>query len=79
MGSTPSSPPAVFSWETTRRRADWWLYAVLVRFDAVYYGLYKLNRTRIADFEHLGGHLRDLHQLGGLDDTLDLDAIKAHY
>ncbi len=60
-------------------RADWWLYCVLVRFDAVYYGLYKCNRRRVVDYAHLGGYLRDVHQLGGLEDTVDFEAIKAHY
>lgn len=60
-------------------RADWWLYCVLVRFDAVYYGLYKCNRRRIVDYDNLGGYLRDLHQRGELDDTVDFAAIRTHY
>ena len=41
---------------------DWRLFVVLVRFDAVYRGLYRLNRRRIDDYPSLSGWLRDLYQ-----------------
>jgi glutathionyl-hydroquinone reductase len=50
-----------FLGDATPSDEDWRLYVVLVRFDAVYYGLYKLNRTRLCDFPNLGGWLRDLY------------------
>jgi len=52
---------------------DWRLYVVLVRFDLVFYGLYKLNRTRLVDFAHLGGWLRDVHSRASV--SVDLRAI----
>lgn len=55
---------------------DWGLFAVLVRFDAVHYGLHKLNRTRLDDFENLGPWLRDLYQRPGISETIDLGAVK---
>ena len=32
----------------------------VVRFDAAYFGLFKCNLRRIADYPHLSGYLRDL-------------------
>lgn len=59
--------------------ADIRLYTTLVRFDAVYFGHFKCNVRRIADFEHLSGYLRDLYQTPGFGDTTDFDHIKRHY
>ena len=50
-----------------------------MRFDAVYYVHFKCNRSRIVDLPSLWGYLRDLHQQPGIAETVDLDAIKAHY
>ena len=60
-------------------RADFWLYTILIRFDAVFYGLYKCNLRRIDDYAHLSGYVRDVHHVGALEDTVDFDAIKKHY
>lgn len=59
--------------------SDWRLFVTLVRFDAVYVGHFKCNLKRIADFPHLSGYLRDLHQLPGVAETVDFDHIKRHY
>ncbi len=58
---------------------DWRLFTTLVRFDAVYYVHFKCNRSRIVDLPSLWGYLRDLYQQPGIAETVDLDAIKAHY
>jgi putative glutathione S-transferase len=58
---------------------DWRLFTTLVRFDSVYYLHFKCNRDRIVDLPALWGYLRDLYQQPGIADTVDLDAIKAHY
>ncbi|WP_318463856.1 glutathione S-transferase family protein [Photobacterium leiognathi] len=59
--------------------ADWWLFTTLVRFDAVYVGHFKCNLKRIVDFPHLWGYVRDLYQVEGIAQTVDIDYIKAHY
>jgi len=59
--------------------ADWRLFTTLVRFDPVYYGHFKCNRRRIADFAHLSGYLRELYQVPGVADTVDFQHIKRHY
>ncbi len=55
---------------------DWGLFVVLVRFDLVYYGLYKCNRTRLVDFPNLGGWLRDLYQRPDVSATIDLRDVQ---
>jgi len=58
---------------------DWRLFCTLVRFDAVYYGHFKCNLRRIVDYPHLSGYLRDLFQVPGVAETVNLDHIKRHY
>jgi glutathionyl-hydroquinone reductase len=58
---------------------DWRLFCTLVRFDAVYYGHFKCNLRRIAEYPNLGGYLRDLYQQPGIAETVNLDHIKRHY
>ncbi|WP_305815102.1 glutathione S-transferase family protein [Photobacterium leiognathi] len=59
--------------------ADWRLFTTLVRFDAVYVGHFKCNLKRIVDFPHIWGYVRDLYQVEGIAQTVDIDYIKAHY
>jgi putative glutathione S-transferase len=59
--------------------ADWRLFTTLVRFDAVYHGHFKCNLRRISDTAHLSGYLRDLFQVPGVADTVNLAHIKRHY
>jgi putative glutathione S-transferase len=58
---------------------DWRLFVTLVRFDAVYFGHFKVNLRRIADYRNLSGYLRDLYQIDGVRDTVNFDHIKRHY
>ncbi len=59
--------------------ADWRLFTTLVRFDAVYFGHFKCNLRRIADYPHLSGYLRELYQVPGIAETTDFSHIKQHY
>lgn len=59
--------------------ADWRLFTTLVRFDAVYVGHFKCNIRRIADYPNLSNYLRDLYQVPGIAETVDMDTIKLHY
>ncbi len=63
----------------TLTEADWRLFPTLLRFDAVYVGLFKCNRQRIADYPSLSGYLRDLYQHPGIAATVDFTHIKRHY
>ena len=59
--------------------ADWRLFTTLVRFDAVYYSHFKCNLRRIVDYPNLSNYLRELYQVPGIADTVNLDHIKRHY
>lgn len=59
--------------------ADWRLFTTLVRFDPVYVGHFKCNLRRIADYANLSNYLRDLYQVPGIAQTVDMHHIKAHY
>lgn len=55
------------------------LFVTLVRFDAAYYGLFKVNRNRLVDFPVLWAYARDLYQTPGFGDTTNFDGIKRGY
>jgi putative glutathione S-transferase len=59
--------------------SDWRLFVTLIRFDAVYHGHFKCNVRRIIDYPNLSGYLKDLYQVPGIADTVNLDHIKRHY
>jgi putative glutathione S-transferase len=59
--------------------ADIRLFTTLVRFDAVYHGHFKCNRSRLTEMPVLWAYARDLFQTPGFGDTIDFDHIKRHY
>jgi glutathionyl-hydroquinone reductase len=63
----------------TITEADWRLFTTLVRFDAVYYSHFKCNLRRLIDYRNLWSYTRELYQLPGIADTVNLDHIKRHY
>jgi putative glutathione S-transferase len=63
----------------TITEADWRLFTTLVRFDAVYFGHFKCNLRRIADYKNISHYLKALYEVPGVKDTVDLDHIKTHY
>lgn len=64
---------------STITEADWRLFTTLVRFDAVYVGHFKCNLRRIIDYPNLWGYLRDLYQVPGIAETVNMEHIKQHY
>ncbi len=59
--------------------ADIRLFTTLVRFDAVYFGHFKCNLRRIADYPNLSNYLRELFQIPQIGSTVNFDHIKTHY
>lgn len=59
--------------------ADWRLFTTLIRFDPVYFGHFKCNIRRIADYPNLSNYLRDLYQQPGVAKTVNMEHIKKHY
>ncbi len=63
----------------TITEADVRLFTTLVRFDAVYHGHFKCNRSTLAAMPVLWAYARDLFQTPGFGDTVDFVHIKRHY
>ncbi len=59
--------------------ADWRLFTTLVRFDPVYVGHFKCNKTTIAACPNLQNYLRELYQIPGISETVNIGHIKRHY
>jgi putative glutathione S-transferase len=59
--------------------ADVRLFTTLARFDAVYHGHFKCNRTKLTEMPVLWAYARDLFQTPGLGDTTDFVEVKRHY
>ena len=63
----------------TITEADWRLFTTLIRFDAVYVGHFKCNLKRMVDYPNLSNYLRELYQIEGIAETVDIEYIKRHY
>ncbi|MFP4530958.1 MAG: glutathione S-transferase family protein [Halodesulfurarchaeum sp.] len=59
--------------------ADLRLFATLVRFDSVYHTHFKCNVRQLRDYPNLWGHTRDVYQLPGVPETVNMAHIKEHY
>jgi putative glutathione S-transferase len=59
--------------------ADVFLFPTLYRFDSVYYTHFKCNRSRLIDFENLWPYAREVYQRAGVEETCNMDHVKAHY
>lgn len=59
--------------------ADVFLFPTLYRFDAVYHTHFKCNVKRLVDFENLWPYAREIYQLSGVEETCNMDHVKAHY
>ncbi|WP_067463950.1 glutathione S-transferase family protein [Nocardia amamiensis] len=63
----------------TITEADIRLFTTLARFDAVYHGHFKCNRSKLTEMPVLWAYARDLYQTPGFGDTIDFGQIKTHY
>lgn len=59
--------------------ADIRLFVTLIRFDAAYHGLFKINRKRVADYPRLSAYMERVVALPGVRETVDLAHIQAGY
>ncbi|MEQ8388667.1 MAG: glutathione S-transferase family protein [Alphaproteobacteria bacterium] len=59
--------------------ADWRLFPTLVRFDAAYHGAFKCNKRRLIDYANLWPYTRELYQVPGMSETVNLAHIKLGY
>lgn len=63
----------------TLTEADIRLFTTLARFDAVYHGHFKCNRSKLSEMPVLWAYARDLYQTPGFGDSTNFDHIKRHY
>ena len=63
----------------TITEADVRLFTTLARFDPVYHGHFKCNRSKLSEMPVLWAYARDLFQTRGFGDTTDFQQIKEHY
>ena len=63
----------------TITEADVRLFTTLARFDAVYHGHFKCNRSKLTEQPVLWAYARDLFRTPGFGDTTDFVQIKQHY
>ncbi len=54
-------------------------FVTLVRFDAAYHGIFKVNRRQLADYPRLSAYMERILRLPGVAKTVNLDHIKAGY
>jgi putative glutathione S-transferase len=59
--------------------ADIRAFPTLIRFDPVYHGHFKCNRARVVDYPNLWAYTREIYQMPGVADTVNLTHIKSHY
>lgn len=63
----------------TPTEADIRLWTTLVRFDPVYHTHFKCDKRRLSDYPNLFGFLRDIYQLPGIAQTVNMPHIRHHY
>lgn len=54
-------------------------FVTLIRFEPAYYGQFKCNRQRLADYPRLLAYTRRMLNVPGLRETVDIDHIKRGY
>lgn len=59
--------------------ADWRAFPTLVRFDAVYFNLFRVNLHRLIEYPNVWAYTRDLFQIPGVAETVEMAQIKRHY
>src|SRR5574340_68265 len=63
----------------TITEADIRLFTTLVRFDPVYHGHFKCNRSKLAELPVLWDYAREMFTKPGFGDTIEFTQIKQHY
>ncbi len=68
-----------FLFGDTLTETDIRAFVTLIRFDAVYHGLFKTNRHEIRDYPRLRAYLARVVQIPGVRETVDMDHILHGY
>ena len=65
-----------FYFENALTETDIRLFPTLIRFDAIYYILFKCCRQRLIDYPNLWAYARDLYQFKGVAETVDFETMR---
>ena len=68
-----------FLFGDTFTESDIRLFVTLIRFDVAYFGLFKCNIRRIADYPNLHAYMNRIYALDGIKETVDIEHIKHGY
>jgi len=63
----------------TFTEADVRLFTTLVRFDAVYLTHFKCNKKRLTEYPNIMEYAREIYQMNGVAETVNMEHIKHHY
>lgn len=55
------------------------MFTTLLRFDPVYVTHFKCDLHRVSDYVAISDYLREIYQMPGIADTVDMDHIRHHY
>ena len=55
------------------------LFPTMIRFDVAYFGAFKCNLRRLMDYENLWAYTREIYQMPGVADTVDMEIYKRGY
>jgi putative glutathione S-transferase len=55
------------------------LFVTLIRFDEVYVVYFKCNKKRMIDYPNIRNYIRDIYQIPGVSQTVNMKHIKSHY
>lgn len=59
--------------------ADLRLFMTLIRFDEVYVVYFKTNKKMIREYPNIFNYVKDIYQIPGVAETVNMDHIKRHY
>lgn len=65
--------------QNTLTAVDWQLFVTLIRFDYVYYSLFKCNLQPIAQYKNLAASVARLYHTDSIAHTVNFEHIKQHY
>ena len=68
-----------FLWGNQITLADVRLFTTLIRFDIVYYSLFKCSRRRIRDYTNLSRYVQHIYHLPGIPETCNFSTIQQDY